>query len=48
MSKIINLIKNIIKRDTEVVEATPYEFEYGHPIEGFDEFHDNLKTWRKR
>ena len=48
MSKIINLIKNLFNRETEVVEATPYEFEYDRPIEGFNEFHDNLKTWRKR
>lgn len=48
MSKIINLIKNLFNKETEVVEATPYEFEYDHPIEGFNEFHENLKTWRKR
>jgi len=47
MSKIINLIKNLFNRETEVVEATPYEFEYDRPIEEFNEFHDNLKTWRK-
>lgn len=48
MSKIINLIKNIFKNDMEVVEATPYQFEYDKPVEGFDEFHENLKTWRSK
>lgn len=48
MKRIINLIKNLFKEDTEVAEATPYVFEYDHPIEGFNEFHENLKTWRKK
>ena len=47
MSKIINLIKNLFNKETEVAEATPYQFEYDRPVEGFDEFHNNLKTWRK-
>jgi len=32
MVKIINLIKNIFKKE-EIQEATPYVFEYDHPIE---------------
>lgn len=48
MKTIINLIKNLFKEDTEVAEATPYQFEYDHPIEGFNEFHENLKEWRKK
>ena len=47
MSKLINLIKTLLSKPEEVVEATPYQFEYDRPIEGFNEFHDNLKTWRK-
>jgi hypothetical protein len=48
MNKIINLIKNIFTKQEEVAEATPYQFEYDQPIEGFNEFHENLKTWRKK
>lgn len=47
MSKLINLIKTLLTKQEEVVEATPYQFEYDHPIEGFNEYHDNLKIWRK-
>ena len=47
MSKLINLIKALFTKQEELAEATPYEFEYDHPIEGFDEYHDNLKTWRQ-
>jgi hypothetical protein len=47
MSKLINLIKTLFTKQEELAEATPYEFEYDHPIEGFDEYHDNLKTWRQ-
>ena len=47
MSKLINLIKTLLSKQEEVAEATPYQFEYDKPVEGFDEFHDNLKTWRQ-
>ena len=47
MSKLINLIKTLFTKQEELAEATPYEFEYDHPIEGFNEYHDNLKTWRQ-
>ena len=47
MKRLINLIKNLFKEE-EIQEATPYIFEYDQPIEGFNEFHDNLKTWRKK
>lgn len=47
MKRIINLIKNLFKEE-EIQEATPYVFEYDHPVEGFNEFHENLKTWRKK
>lgn len=47
MKLIINLIKNLFKNEQEIEEAKPYQFEYDRPVEGFDEFHNNLKTWRK-
>lgn len=47
MKIIINLIKTLISKKEDVEEATPYVFEYDKPVEGFDEFHNNLKTWRK-
>lgn len=47
MKRVINLIKDLFKKE-EVVEATPYVYEYDQPIEGFNEFHENLKTWRKK
>ena len=47
MKRVINLIKYLFKKE-EVAEATPYQFEYDQPIEGFNEFHENLKTWRKK
>ena len=47
MSKLINLIKTLLNKNEEIEEATPYQFEYDKPVEGFDEFHNNLKTWRQ-
>ena len=48
MKREINRIKDLLTKQEEVAEATPYQFEYDQPIEGFDEFHENLKTWRKK
>lgn len=47
MKRLINLIKNLFKEE-EIQEATPYVFEYDKPVDGFNEFHDNLKTWRTK
>ena len=48
MKRVINLIKTLLTKHEEVAEATPYVYEYDKPIEGFSEFHENLKTWRKK
>ena len=42
MKRVINLIKDLLTKQEEVAEATPYQFEYDQPIEGFDEFHETL------
>lgn len=47
MRTIINLIKALLGKQDEASEATPYQFEYDRPVDGFDEYHDNLKTWRQ-
>ena len=35
MKRVINLIKDLFKKE-EIVEATPYVYEYDQPIEGFN------------
>lgn len=47
MTQIIKYIRNIFTNET-TVEAVPYVFEKDQPIEGFNDFYENLKTWRSK